>query len=409
MTETNLELAAVTIVSVFGRGNWLAVEAAKHGIPTCLLDVTKQMGVWAPQDWEGPFGVLMNDKTEASLKLRYVNDDPLQEVATGVNLWFQDGPLEMKSSVSGYRLSQMPPSFHADQVLKSISANSKWDWDDLEKSKSKPTSSWEPQSGTLYRKAVTRRGLATNLDWVEQAGVRVLRNAQIKDLAVSGPEIKALEVEKDRSELLRTEKVIWTLSSSESAFLSPSIKTQLLKNRVLENEWVWVRYRFRIEASYLRDQLPQIFFVINDFKLPLCYTNLITVIKTDSEELYDVWIRIPEAHRFQKQYLSEKAEELTNALSAKMRDVGVKVQDMPQEYHYGYEQLGPSCWPVFNAKSLSSFAKPKFKNLIWSSLEEQLYLGSEAMNELHRQTKKQLFDWWKIREQNRIKKESAKK
>ena len=51
----------VTIVSAYGRGNWLAAELSNLNHRVSLVDVSKGLGRWAPEDWEGPFGFFQSE------------------------------------------------------------------------------------------------------------------------------------------------------------------------------------------------------------------------------------------------------------------------------------------------------------------------------------------------------------
>lgn len=50
----------IAIVSIFGRGHWLAVELAKVGIPVALVDVTPDQGPWSEVDPIGTFWIIQS-------------------------------------------------------------------------------------------------------------------------------------------------------------------------------------------------------------------------------------------------------------------------------------------------------------------------------------------------------------
>ncbi|MFN8944659.1 MAG: hypothetical protein ACK5WZ_08545, partial [Pseudobdellovibrionaceae bacterium] len=56
----------VTIVSCFDRSYWLALELQSRGMRVCFIDVTEDMGLWPPEDIEGPFGYFAQEKTPSS-------------------------------------------------------------------------------------------------------------------------------------------------------------------------------------------------------------------------------------------------------------------------------------------------------------------------------------------------------
>ena len=72
----------IAIVSIFGRGHWLAVELAKVGIPVALVDVTPDQGPWSEVDQLGPFG---------SFKAEILLEQNVKLQSQGVCLWLNDG------------------------------------------------------------------------------------------------------------------------------------------------------------------------------------------------------------------------------------------------------------------------------------------------------------------------------
>ena len=97
----------VCIVSIFGRGHWLAAELGKKGIPVSLLDVSAQMGHWAPEDWEGPFGFFKTESFTETQMERLFEDESTQMLDQGLSIWLKSGPLEMKGPVALHRLAQL--------------------------------------------------------------------------------------------------------------------------------------------------------------------------------------------------------------------------------------------------------------------------------------------------------------
>ena len=77
----------VTIVSAFGRGHWLAAELADNHFSVLLLDISESLGRWAPEDWEGPFGLLQNKSLTSSQNERLVEEDYHDNIPEGVVLW----------------------------------------------------------------------------------------------------------------------------------------------------------------------------------------------------------------------------------------------------------------------------------------------------------------------------------
>ena len=66
--------------------------------------------------------------------------------------------------------------------------------------------------------------------------------------------------------------------------------------------WVWVRYRVGIQSSKLQN-IAHCQFYNRRSSLPWTHTNFMAFQQTVSENIYDVWVRIPAQHRFQRNYL----------------------------------------------------------------------------------------------------------
>ena len=95
---------AIVIISVFGRGNYLASELVKMGIPVTLLDVSHHMGPWYPEDIEGPFGFFQISESQWE---RLKSDELTLTQAEGFCLWLKTGPLQFRSLNAQHRFSAL--------------------------------------------------------------------------------------------------------------------------------------------------------------------------------------------------------------------------------------------------------------------------------------------------------------
>ena len=66
MATTSLSRKDVVIASAYGRGHWLASHLSEQGWRVSLLDFTKALGPYTPEDYEGPFGLLETDLVSGS-------------------------------------------------------------------------------------------------------------------------------------------------------------------------------------------------------------------------------------------------------------------------------------------------------------------------------------------------------
>ncbi|RYZ83513.1 MAG: hypothetical protein EOP06_19855 [Proteobacteria bacterium] len=85
---------SVLIVSAHGRGHWLAAELHREHIPVTVIDVSSKLGVWPPEDLEGPFGFLKSEELTPSQSERVFAEDAYISVDEGFTTWLPDGPLE---------------------------------------------------------------------------------------------------------------------------------------------------------------------------------------------------------------------------------------------------------------------------------------------------------------------------
>ncbi len=420
----------VAVVSAFGRGNWLAAEIAGQGIPTTLVDVTGQMGRWAPEDWEGPFGFLKSPGVKDSQVERLLEDEPPLMVVPGFTVWLPDGPLELKGptglhrmrvlgvpdEVMGYVIGEKQISdvrhlpFEKNWLAQFSHSFSSVTWTHL------PESLEEGKRQDLFSsffiRQATRPGLERSLKWVETKGCRVISSAQVKDISFKDRKTMAgFELKAERAEIFNAEKVIWCLSSEETSMLGESVQRALFPEGIIQPEWIWARYRFRFEnqdsaAKGTQVQLPLHCVVISDLNLSWTYDNMIVLQKTASLDLFDAWIRIPNNHRFQKQYLEDRAKDISRTLEVRMPDHKMILVNLPQEAEMTFAQLGPARHPLYSRFSRSSLKPRLLDNVYLDSPERWNSLSWEGSFENQNQIFKDIDMWWTKKEELRKKREA---
>lgn len=195
--------AEVGIVSIFGRGHWLAAELAQAQIPVTLLDVSEQMGEWSVEDTEGPFGFFDLSGLERE---RLTVDQPVIQTENGLTLWLASGPVELSGPTSQYRLSQLGlapavldyiqngPRDPKNSALRGLSFRETW-LAHLAHALSSPIDTLSPEAmregmrrnlfAPFFIRQVTPDGHEKSLRWCESQGVKVLRQVEIKDLGFS--------------------------------------------------------------------------------------------------------------------------------------------------------------------------------------------------------------------------------
>lgn len=432
-TESALN-CQVAIVSIFGRGHWLSVELARLGVSVTLFDVTHLMGRWAPEDGEGPFGFFKASSLKESQMERLLEDDPPVLVGSGFTIWLPDGPVELKGPTADLRLKHwgMSPeaidyiSGRSSSVVKA-SALARKSFDEtwlahLAHSFSSVISTLLPESLSVSLKRdlfssfmirqATRGGLEKSLKWCESFGVKVYRNAEIKDIAFHDrKDLEGFAVKTDRPGLFRAEKFVWCLSSEETGMLGSQVQENLYPLGAVEPEWIWIRYRLRMEnqakgATNSALGLPLHSVIISDLHLNWVCENMIILQRTVVADTFDAWIRIANTHRFQSQYLEEKGREICHRLEAKIPEQKISLSELPAETQMTFLQLGPARHPLFSRGKRETKPAKKLSNVHYDSPQTWEALGWEGQFASQEEILKDLSQWWQKREELRKKREA---
>lgn len=416
----------VVLVSAFGRGHWLAASLAKESIDTTLIDVSHLMGVWPPEDIEGPFGFFKSEKLTESQFERLSYDDPYAEVPCGWSLWTGKGPLEFKSATTRYMLDKlaMPPELK--EVISSAQASRKV-YQNLDAYKF--SESWllhlahqwcsnqfmpneqGAQQGhasvltaTFMTRKSTRLGHEKSLEWLKSQQVKVIKPQSLEDISLDGPRVSGIELLGDRKGVFKLEQLAWLLSSEETYFLNEKLGQKFFPKGKAESQWSWVRYRVGIEACRERDNLPAYFVMIPEMDLTWAHQNFMILLRTSLENQFDCWIRVPTVQRFNKEYLTEKGHRILKVLNEGIGRELVQILSYPQEYSYTYTQLGPSRFPVY--KSGFKPTSAKYRNMHLGGNEEWERYQWEHIFALQEVIRQRLMTWWtkkKLAEQKKNK------
>jgi hypothetical protein len=109
----------VVIVSAFGRGNWMAAEIKSTlKVDVHLIDVTDSLGRWAPEDWEGPFGLFQTEQLTQSQQVRLDEEDYADATQDGFCIWLKSGPIDMRGSHSSYLLDNREVSQNVQEYIR---------------------------------------------------------------------------------------------------------------------------------------------------------------------------------------------------------------------------------------------------------------------------------------------------
>lgn len=411
----------VVIASAFGRGNWLAAELADKGMSVALVDVSESLGRWAPEDWEGPFGFLQSEKISAGQLTRLTHEDYHDAIDDGFVIWTSEGPMDLKGLLAGYWLSQSPAleicRSHLSQWDSFKSQSQRQSWVDevfhkefkeswlvhlahqlasnvfMENAESVLYGDPLPLFSSFFVRRVSRRGYQKGLDWVRDKGVKVFSGSKVKDLLGEGKTWRGIEIQGEWSGALLAQNLVWMLSSHETEKLSEKLLQFLYPKGAAKASWVWVRYRLRMDLGEYRSTVPLKFVLIDDPALCWTHSNFALIQRTVKEEDFDCWIRIPSHSRFHRAYLDEQSLQLMDLLKKKLPFASPQILDMPQDYLYEYDDLGPPLYPVFTLENLKNFKTASFRNIFFGGPEFGTRLDWTGRFQWQQKILQALADW----------------
>jgi hypothetical protein len=391
------ELADVVIVSIFGRGNWLASELATRGWRVTLVDVSSRMGAWEPEDYEGPFGLLEDANLLATQKARLMDDGDTVVAPNGFTFWLPDGPFEGKSELTTFQLEQRSIPKVVENYLRKATS-SRTEAESLRPAvRALPFSAnWlaqfahqfastvhvenyrclevgrpAPLFSPLLMRHATRVGHQRGLKNTLSSGASVRANAGVRDIRLVGNTVDAVEVEDDRAGIERGRAFVWMLSGEESLRFPTSVHATLFPNGAMGPDWYWTRFQVRLGGKASAAMIPPWFVTTRDRLLPWTHANLM-IVRTrkpvsDIDDEVDVWMRIPLWARFDFKYLQTIRDEMEAVLAERIPQSAPVTTVMPLEAQVSREKLGPPRHPVYNQNSFARTQPLRAKNLFFDS------------------------------------------
>lgn len=389
----------VVIVSAFGRGLWLASELARtHQMSVSLIDVSEQMGRWGADDWEGPFGLLQAETLTQTQLGRLSQEDYSDQNNQGVTLWLKNGPMDFMGPITQTWLESDGPMARLKTHLTA------WDQNKAASARKNLAKNWLNESfentwmihlahqlastvytpnahGVLrgsplplfspwYTRRATRKGLNKALEWCASTGAQVFNKSRIRDLEFEGRSFRSLEIQSQEfSGATSGRQLIWMLNSLETHFILPTKSQVFFPKGPVEPQWAWVRFRIEAQLDSYEATIPGHFILIKDNRLPWTHDNLLIALKVVTGGAFDVWARIPYHQRFQRSSIEQFAREILEVFEARLPAMPVKLANMPQEYEYDYDQLGPALFPVFSEEGLNRLQQKYYSNVIYSGHE----------------------------------------
>lgn len=411
----------VTLISIFGRGHWLASELAQLGLSVALVDLSPEMGRWTPEDWEGPFGFFRSDYLTSAQISRLEEDEDTQEVENGFIVWSEEGPLEMRGPMSSFLLSK----YKIDEPLKKYVET----YDSLtvqqraqlkSELKARPFRTLWPLhlahqlAANVYRanasgidygypsslfspyfiRRASRKGFDESLQRCVSLGVEVFSKVKLVDFKTSGNWIEGVELTGQHSGMIGSHKWVWALSSQESVRIPEEGRDKLFPEGAIEASWCWIRFRISVESEPVAEVLPEKFVFINDLHLPWSHSNLAIVQRAGMGKHFDCWVRIPSQQRFQRPYCEKIYQELGGHLTHRLSGIALDIVEMPQDYVYNFQEMGPPRFPVYEPDELQRLVKTPLKNVIFDGPEYWTHLDWEGQFRHQVGIFKELRQWW---------------
>lgn len=387
----------VVIISAFGRGIWLALELAKQFPHITFVDVSEKLGHSQPEDWNGPFPLFKTTQFDEA-QWKFLSDSStLETVENGFTFWLSSGPWELKGPlfqflrkkhgideeairyiqdfhsiseperrVIRHRIQQMTgrenwPAYFAHQIASSVYNSERNHLEEII-----PLAIFSP----AYVRKMNRETINSNYEKLRKAGIKLFLDARLEDLSVQGRSLDGIEIKSERSGIIPGKKFIWMLTGEETRRFNSRVLGAIFGEGVVESSWCWVRFLVRIGESAERDVLPHAFAMAKDIHLPWTHANLSFAEQTETTGVFRIWMRVASGRRFQRSYMTEMGDDLVKELRRRIPAVTVEIEQMPPEFHFGYEELGPPRYPVLLKSEVKKLTRTRLKNVHYVSPED---------------------------------------
>lgn len=413
----------VTIVSCFDRAYWLACELQNRGMKVCFIDVTEDMGVWPPEDVEGPFGYFAQEKTPASYLKIVDRLTALKSLDWGLALWASSksfprlGPLQMKSPIFKEMAMQMKIRLPDGSALSSAPFAENWlklfcqQFGSLAVSKQQEAvlnQSEQPPVNAM-KDFMVRTPVRSDYQKLRQEliqhGVTFMSGSELVDLSFVGARsINGIELKKNNSGLLKLGELVWCLNAEETQFLNKKLFKHLF-NQVFEPVWSWVRYRIKMNPCFEIGLLPEHFVMIHEIFEPWTHANCMIVQRTTAAEQMDFWLKVPSLQRFNKSYLRFRENQIKEAILSKLPLSAPEILSYPQEYFYTADELGPSLYSEYDFSLHGRSPQKQFKNVHFIQSTEQTRYSLYEKYLIEKNVLDQLIKSWEIKMEQKRKSE----
>lgn len=427
---------SVLIVSVFGRGHSLAMELAAKDIPVTLLDVSEQLGLTPPEEWEGPFG--LNQAGLTSIQRERLNeDDPIVRQTEGITFVLPSGPVELRGPVAEHRMEKLGIKKEIRDLLRieRLSDSEAAKIGNLPVAQTWPLLALRNFNGNQYQEGreafklpmsftseaevsfrqVSRLGIQKSLEAAGRRLVNIKKPGTLRDISSirkSGArKVEFSEAGIESSETIQYEMLVWCLTSEETHFASSAICARLFPAGPQAAIWYWNKYRFRLAESPERESLPFHSIWIDHIDFPMTHENFYVVQRTANPELFDIWCRLPLSMRFQRSYLHERAQYIVRRFAKQSEALKAELSEEPTTGHQTFEKTGPTRFPIFagQGKGQGHSAGSGLEAVLFHSPEVWSGLGWSHLFEHDQNLLSKLETWWKKSLEEKAKKSGREK
>lgn len=393
MTEQFAHQSDVVISSIFGRGNWLAMELATRGWKVDLVDFSDRFDFVAAEDREGPFGLFEASDLLPSQVSRLTDEEETELQPQGFTIWLREGPLELHGEMTSYLLKARGIPETVEAYLRAATSASK----ELERLRRRVkkelfANNWLAQlahdltaklvgetfqaiesSATVtpllsrYRlRRPTSKGERDGLKLAQGAGVSVHNSRQLKNLNLGRAGNSSFEFTTAAGKDLKLvpHSMVWMLSSIETEILQSEAAQVIYPKSGVHPLQSWVRLRASFKARHSLLQVPSVL-VIDDVFLPWEDGGFFMLKRHENTDEFDVWLRVANEVRDLTPFASEVARVLEQRLP------GVKVEFAKRADASGEKALVlKQLWPRYRKESLEGLARGSFKNFYFSAQED---------------------------------------
>lgn len=318
----------IVIVSIYGRGDWLAFMLSRLGYSVILIELDSGLNF---EDIEGPFGVFQSKLLE-SFSDRLENESPLIHVDNGFAIWLKDSIYEFRGPISKFQFSKIDKNiinYLNDPLNTSLEAEFDKSWLAHLSCQLSSTIFREnadclnhgdpvPMFSPFYYRLTTRRGVVDFKNKLKGLGVEVYNS--IEDFNISSRTVNL------KNTTIEYKNLIWMLTSSETDYFLPKLRNKIFK-QVIKPVWYWVRYNISFSTQVF-DALPSHFVNIEDIYIPWSHENLMILQKTITNNHMNCWLRLPSSYDDKK--YKDYSLKIKKVLENKTNNE-IKITSIPQK------------------------------------------------------------------------------